>query len=73
MAMVKNSDLLVEDLSSEFEINLTLCVGMGTDLVMASQTKGAVFELCKKATQAKRCPCNNLATKCLTRKWKERH
>ncbi|XP_055857002.1 uncharacterized protein LOC129919917 [Episyrphus balteatus] len=26
---------------------------------MASEAKGAVFELCKKATHAKRCPCNN--------------
>ncbi|KAJ8969757.1 hypothetical protein NQ314_001594 [Rhamnusium bicolor] len=53
--------LIVEDLCHKFNIDLTWCVGIGTDScsVMASDTKGAVYELSKKATHAKRCPCSN--------------
>jgi hypothetical protein len=52
---------IVEDLYFKFDIDLAWCVGIGTDScsVMASETKGAVHELSKKATNAKRCPCNN--------------
>jgi len=52
---------IVEDLCFKFDIDLAWCVGIGTDScsVMASETKGAVHELSKQATNAKRCPCNN--------------
>ncbi|KAL4107537.1 hypothetical protein QTP88_017869 [Uroleucon formosanum] len=52
---------IVEELCFKFDIDLAWCVGIGTDScsVMASETKGAVHELSKKATNAKRCPCNN--------------
>ncbi|KAL4153097.1 hypothetical protein QTP88_000930 [Uroleucon formosanum] len=52
---------IVEDLCFKFDIDLAWCVGIGTDScsVMASETKDAVHELSKKATNAKRCPCNN--------------
>lgn len=52
---------IVEDLCFKFDIDLAWCVGIGTDScsVMASETKGAVHELSKKAINAKRCPCNN--------------
>ncbi|KAJ8928690.1 hypothetical protein NQ314_018700 [Rhamnusium bicolor] len=52
---------IVEDLCHKFNIDLTWCVGIGTDScsVMASDTKGAVYELSKKSTDAKRCPCSN--------------
>lgn len=51
---------IVEDLCFKFDIDLVWCVGIGTDScsVMASETKGAVHELSKKAINAKRCPCN---------------
>ncbi|CAH0546755.1 unnamed protein product [Brassicogethes aeneus] len=52
---------IVEDLCNKFNIDLRWCVGIGTVScsVMASDTKGAVHELSKKATNAKRCPCSN--------------
>ncbi|KYN14551.1 52 kDa repressor of the inhibitor of the protein kinase [Trachymyrmex cornetzi] len=52
---------IVENLCHKFDIDLTFCVGIGTDScsVMASDVKGAVQELTKKAIHAKRCPCNN--------------
>lgn len=52
---------IVEDLCQKFNIDLLKCVGIGTDScsVMASDTKGAVQELMKKAIYAKRCPCTN--------------
>lgn len=52
---------IVEDLCFKFDIDLAWCVGIGTDScsVMASETKGAVHELSKKAVHAKRCPCSN--------------
>jgi hypothetical protein len=52
---------IVEDLCEKFNIDLLKCVGIGTDScsVMASDTKGAVQELIKKAIYAKRCPCSN--------------
>ncbi|KAF0754637.1 zinc finger MYM-type protein 1-like [Aphis craccivora] len=51
----------VKDVCFKFDIDLAWCVGIVTDScsVMASETKGAVHELSKKATNAKRCPCNN--------------
>lgn len=54
---------LVEDLCYKFNIDLKWCVGIGTDScsVMASDTKGAVHELSKKAIYSKWCPCNNHA------------
>lgn len=52
---------IVEDLCTKFNIDLTNCVGIGTDScsVMASDSKGAVQELIKTAIHAKRCPCSN--------------
>ncbi|GBP23684.1 52 kDa repressor of the inhibitor of the protein kinase [Eumeta japonica] len=52
---------IVENLCTKFNLDLSWCVGIGTDScsVMASGTKGAVQELMKKAIHAKRCPCNN--------------
>lgn len=52
---------IVENLCLKFDIDLEWCVGIGTDncSVMASETKGAVQELMKKAIHAKRCPCSN--------------
>lgn len=54
---------IVESLCYKFDIDLAFCVGIGTDScsVMASEVKGAVQELSKKAIHAKRCPCNNHA------------
>ena len=52
---------IVENLCYKFDIDLAFCVGIGTDScsVMASDAKGAVQELSKKAIHAKRCPCSN--------------
>ncbi|XP_076658585.1 52 kDa repressor of the inhibitor of the protein kinase-like [Halictus rubicundus] len=52
---------IVENLCTKFNLDLSWCVGIGTDScsVMASDTKGAVQELMKIAIHAKRCPCNN--------------
>lgn len=46
---------IVENLCTKFNIDLTWCVGIGTDScsVMASNTKGAVQELTKIAIHAK--------------------
>lgn len=54
---------IVENLCYKFDIDLAFCVGIGTDScsVMASDVKGAVQELIKKANHAKRCPCSNHA------------
>jgi hypothetical protein len=50
---------IVEDLCFKFDIDLAWCVGIGDGSVIASETKGAVHELSKKAINAKHCPCNN--------------
>lgn len=52
---------IVEDLAKKFDLDLQSCVGFGTDncSVMASETKGAVQELQKRALHAQRCPCHN--------------
>ncbi|XP_043469664.1 uncharacterized protein LOC122503255 [Leptopilina heterotoma] len=52
---------IVTDLCYKFNIDLNWCVGICTDscAVMASEIKGAVHELRKKAKHAKRSPCNN--------------
>ncbi|ERL95321.1 hypothetical protein D910_12587 [Dendroctonus ponderosae] len=54
---------IVENLCLKFNIDLSWCVGIGTDScsVIASDKKGAVQELSKKAVNAKRCPCSNHA------------
>lgn len=51
-----NLSRIVEDLCFKFNIDLAWFVGIGTDScsVMASETKGAVHELSKKAINAKR-------------------
>lgn len=52
---------IVIDLCKKFGLDLKNCVGIGTDScsVMSSEVKGAVTELMKLATHAKKCPCNN--------------
>ncbi|CAG4944875.1 unnamed protein product [Colias eurytheme] len=52
---------IVIDLCTKFGLDLSNCVGIGTDScsVMASEVKGAVSELSKFATHAQKCPCNN--------------
>ncbi|ERL88017.1 hypothetical protein D910_05406 [Dendroctonus ponderosae] len=52
---------IVENLCLKFNIDLSWCVGIGTYScsVMASNTKGEVQELSKKAVNAQRCPCSN--------------
>lgn len=52
---------IVENVCYKFDIDLAFCVGIGTDScsVMASDVKGAVQKLSKKAIHAKRCPCSN--------------
>ncbi|XP_046411069.1 uncharacterized protein LOC124175156 [Neodiprion fabricii] len=52
---------IVEDLCKRFNVDLTKCVGIGTDScsVMTSETKGAIQELINIAIHAKRCPCGN--------------
>ncbi|XP_043478496.1 52 kDa repressor of the inhibitor of the protein kinase-like [Leptopilina heterotoma] len=52
---------IVESLCHQFDVDLSFCVGICTDncSVMASEAKGAVQELIKKAKHARRCPCNN--------------
>lgn len=52
---------IVIDLCMKFGLDLSDCVGIGTDScsVMASEVKGAVSEVTKIATHARKCPCNN--------------
>lgn len=57
---VVNLVLILEDLCFKFNIDLAWYIGIGTDIcsvMMASETKGAVYELSKK--NINHWPCNN--------------
>lgn len=52
---------IVLDILSKFSVDLSKCVGVGTDncSVMSSDVLGAVQEILKSTPNARRCPCAN--------------